>query len=104
MRMIITAYLLLLPFSCISVPGCAGERAAEVIARDSGEVMTMLVKTASEKLDSIMIESEGRLQNPHYRLTAGWFTGVMLDLGLDGLYLELRAEGDTAASLPAGSE
>lgn len=86
--------------ACIFGPGCAGERAAEAIARQSGEAMTVLLHTAGERIDDLIVESEGRIQDPHYRVTAMWATGLILDIGLDGLYVDLDVQG-TGAGLPS---
>lgn len=79
--------------------GCTGERAGFEIAKQTGTLLTVAATNASETLERVQIDAEGRIQDPHYRVLAAWVTGVLLDIGLDGIYLSGRALGEGSGRL-----
>jgi len=83
-----------LPLACILTIGCAGERAAFEVAKQSGMAITTVCNNAAETLDRVRLEGRGKINNPTYRFQGFWVTGLDVTIGLDGVELEGMATGE----------
>ena len=89
MKILIAAFVLAFFHGCLG--GCAAERAAEGISSMAkATAMAIIEKSNFTSTDAL---ASGRLNNPKYRVLAGMFNGVIIEIGLEGAELEGRLTG-----------
>ena len=81
----------LLAFLMVMLTGCAGEMAAMELAKQTSAIATTVLQEG--KLTEFATDAKGRIQDPHYVIQAFWVTGVHLNIGLNGMFLEGEIQG-----------